>query len=270
MSYKHFYPWQQITRRSGLRLTHTFDRNFDVARLQSELKEVLDHYEVVPHYRPYLANGWGAITLVGPNGDPSDHRAIQIVKGDAVEYRSTPVMRLTPYIESILATFPGAHYRVRLMRLEAGKRIFWHHDGGLFGLDRQVARFHVPIVTNPDVSLQVSHEDCHWQAGRLYFLDNSFPHRLVNAGDRDRIHLVIDLQVTPELLAAFPPVFGEQNGQIPAVRRRCTRWLDATVGNLQRFQKRWARKRQRMQQAWRRVRSRQPAVPTQGDRASVR
>lgn len=240
-----------------------------MSRLQHELAQVLDHHDVVPHYRSYLANGWGAITLVGPNGDPQEHRSLQIVRGERVEYRRTPAMDHTPYIESILSLFPGRPNRVRLMRLEPGKEIFWHHDGGLFGLDRRIARFHIPIRTNPKVHLQVSHEDCHWQAGRLYFLDNSFPHRLVNGGTQDRIHLVFDIEVTPELLEHFPDAFQEQRAALAAMRQRCIRWVDATYGTLYRLQKRWQRKRDRLEQVLRH-RSKPPAAePAAGPPTTV-
>jgi hypothetical protein len=236
-----------MTRRSGVHLTHHFEETFDVGRLQLELAAVLQHHDIVPHYRSYLANGWGAITLVGPNGDAQEHRSVAVVKGAAVEYLKTPAMQHTPYIESILSTFPGKSNRVRLMRLEAGRKIFWHHDGFLFGLDRRIARFHIPIITNPHVHLQVSHEDCHWQAGNLYFLDNSFPHRLVNGGSHDRVHLVFDMEVTPELVAMFPAVFAEQVEARQALRERCFRWVDNTVGLVYKAQKRWQMKLQKLQ-----------------------
>jgi hypothetical protein len=74
---------------------------------------------------------------------------------------------------------------------------------------------------------------------------------LFNAGDQDRIHLVIDVEVTPDLLQIFPARFREQCAHLPEVRQRCARWLDATVGNIQRIQKRWHLKRRRVQQKWR-------------------
>ena len=230
-----------------MRLTHCFAQLYDADRLQRELTCVLEHHEVVPHYRSYLANGWGAVTLVGPNGDAHDHRAAHIIKGESVEYRRTPAMEHAPYIEEIVSGIPGRPNRVRLMRLQAGRKIFWHHDGGLFGLDRKIARFHIPIRTNARVHLQVSHEDCRWQEGRLYFLDNSFPHRLVNGGAEDRIHLVFDIEVTPELLGLFPAEFRERHEQLAVLRQRCARWLDATYGNVYRLQKRWQKKREKLQ-----------------------
>ena len=248
MAFGHWYPWQVITRNAGIHLTHRFAETFDVGRLQSDLAAVQEHHEVVPHYRSYLANGWGAITLVGPNGDATDHRSVGVIKGDGAEYKKTPAMDHAPYIESILSILPGNCHRVRLMRLEAGRKIYWHHDGFLFGLDRRIARFHIPIRTNPGVQLQVGHEDCHWQAGGLYFLDNSFPHRLVNAGDQDRIHLVFDMEVSPELVDLFPADFAAERELRQDLRQRCFRWVDNTVGVIYKLQKRWQMKRARLQQ----------------------
>ncbi len=246
MSYGHFYPWQLLTKNAGVFLMQRFEQTFDVARLQSELAEVLEHHEVIPHYRPYLATGWGAVTLVGPNGDPTDHRSIQVAKVGNTEYQKTPAMRYTPYIEEIVSQFPGGRCRVRLMQLQAGRRINWHHDGNLFGLDHQLARFHIPIVTNPDVHWQICHEDCHWEEGRLYFLDNSFPHRLTNGGREDRIHLVFDIEVSPELLQWFPQEMLDQAPQRRELRDKCARWVDQTLGHVYKFQKRLLMKRQKL------------------------
>jgi len=248
MAFGKWYPWQIITRRAGIHLTHTFEESFDVARLQSELAAVLEHHDIVPHYRSYLASGWGAITLVGPHGKVDEHRSVAVVKGETVEYSRTPAMDHAPYMESILSMFPGKHNRVRLMRLEAGRKIFWHHDGFLFGLDRKIARFHIPIITNPGVQLQVGHEDCRWSAGGLFFLDNSFPHRLVNAGAQDRIHLVFDMEVSPELLDMFPAEFAEQVQRRIELRERCRSWIDNSLGRVYQVQKRWQMKRQKLQE----------------------
>ena len=238
MSYGHGYPWQIWTRMAGLDLVHRIAQRFDVDRLQSELQQVLAHYRVVPHYRPYLASGWGAISLVAPNGDPSEHRPAEAIRQPRVEHLKTPVLEHAPYMESIIDAFDCPKRRVRLMELAPGKDIFWHHDGRLFGIDRKVARFHIPIVTNPDAVLQVSHHDCQWQPGELWFLDNSFPHRLRNGGDEPRIHMVIDLESGDFVRSLFPAELHAQEEKRKAARTACMRMHEATYGLVFKAQKR--------------------------------
>lgn len=80
----------------------------------------------------------------------------------------------------------------------------------------------------------------------MYYLDNSFPHRIINGGKDDRIHLVFDVEVTQELLQWFPQEVLEQQSQRAVLRKQCAHWIDRTVGKVQRLQKRLMMKRQRL------------------------
>jgi hypothetical protein len=232
MGYTHWWPWQILTRRAGLLLVHRFDTTFDVERLKAELAAVRKEYDIVPHYRgSYMAGeeAWGAITLVGADGDPKDHRPQQTFQGRAIEYIKTPALRLAPYMESIIDGFGAKTRRVRLMQLAAGTRIFWHDDGDEYGIDNRTVRLHIPIVTNDRVEVQVSHQDCRWREGELWFLDNSFTHRLRNRGTEARVHLVIDLQVDDHVRAMFPQAHHDQESQRQKLRPACRRWYALTA-----------------------------------------
>jgi hypothetical protein len=239
MAYKHNYPWQIITRTAGLELVYAFEQRYDAARLQQELAAILQEYAIVPHYRPYLTNGWGAITLYGPNGDPNDPRPWQAFQGKDVAFTKTPVLRLAPYMESVLDGLAFPKRRVRLMQLTAGKRIYWHHDSDEYGFDARTVRLHVPVVTNDRVEFQVSHHDCRWQPGELWYLDNSFPHRLYNGGSEGRVHLVIDLEVNNAVKAMFPDRLHEQRAVRDACRKRCRAWHDRTVGRVMKVRRKF-------------------------------
>jgi hypothetical protein len=238
-----------MTRRAGLQLVHKFDAKYDVGRLREELAAILREYEIVPHYRPYLteAKGWGAITLVGANGDPNDHRPPQAFAKGTYRLEKTPVLRLAPYMESIIDGFGVKTRRVRLMQLAAGRNIIWHDDGDEYGFDHQTIRLHVPVITNEHVEVQVSHEDCRWREGELWYLDNSFAHRLRNGGTEARVHLVVDLEVSDKVRAMFPTTLLEQKAVRDDLRPRCRRILAMSVGRWMKHKR--ARERRREQRA---------------------
>src|SRR5262249_37032696 len=74
----------------------------------------------------------------------------------------------------------------------------------VFGTHR-VMRLHIPVITNPRAQVVIDRQSMHWDAGRLWFGDFNRPHYVRNVGDETRVHLVIDVMVTLELLELFPP-----------------------------------------------------------------
>ena len=70
--------------------------------------------------------------------------------------------------------------------------------------DGQLVRFHIPIITHPDVKMTcwgldgepVEH---HMAPGSIYYLDTRKPHSVANLSPVDRVHLVVDAVVTPEV-----------------------------------------------------------------------
>jgi hypothetical protein len=57
------------------------------------------------------------------------------------------------------------------------------------------------------VELRIGRERFHWKPGELWYGDFSQEHEVHNRSSRDRIHLVIDLGVTRELVKLFPRGF---------------------------------------------------------------
>ena len=126
----------------------------------------------------------------------------------------------------ILSRFDCAKRRVALQEIAPGCDIAWHHDGRLYGLDREIVRVHVPILTNPDVELQVSHHDCRCVPGDAWFFDNSFPHRLRNRGREARVHLVLDLEVNEFVRGLVPASLHAQAELRRSCGERCRSWSD--------------------------------------------
>lgn len=197
MGYMHFYPWQTLTRSFGVEVSHKLDRVYNAEKLHSECERILKEYPPANQHGKDHDGGWKAISLVALGGDPyEDH----IAKG---EFKKTRALDLAPYMNSIIEDFPCQTRRVRLMQLLPDENIYWHFDPDE-SLDEKNVRLHVPIITNPDVQFQISHQDCRWLPGQLWYGDFTFPHRLWNGGKSPRIHLVMDFVIDDFVRNLFP------------------------------------------------------------------
>lgn len=95
----------------------------------------------------------------------------------------------------------GELERVRFMRLVPGGELARHaditdRDAGV--ADDRVTRLHIPIETNPAVRFfgwdaEGFQHSARMAAGSLWYLDQRKPHRAINEGEEDRVHLVVDL-----------------------------------------------------------------------------
>jgi aspartyl/asparaginyl beta-hydroxylase (cupin superfamily) len=94
----------------------------------------------------------------------------------------------------VLAGFSCPLLAVRLLRLKVGSRIREHTDLNLGYEDGEI-RVHVPIHTNPGVEFYLAGQRVILNEGECWYINTSLPHRVVNAGEADRIHLVIDCVV---------------------------------------------------------------------------
>lgn len=125
----------------------------------------------------------------------------------------TALLDALPGARRILSRFACPLERVRLMRLTPGGELSRHADitDRAAGLDDgQIARLHLPIVTDPSVRFQTWDLDdepttVHMEPGRWWYLDVRKPHRAVNESAAERIHLVVDVVVTPEIRETLRP-----------------------------------------------------------------
>lgn len=122
-----------------------------------------------------------------------------------------------PAAIAIADRVPGRKQRVRLMRLSArGGELTRHSDitdpeAGT--QDRQIARMHIPLFSPAECmfrgwALDGSEHRRHFPERSLCYLDTRKPHAVINPGEADRIHLVIDTYSGPELrslIAASAP-----------------------------------------------------------------
>jgi hypothetical protein len=165
---------------------------FDAERLQRDLAR-LGEAAWTPHFVEQNYSGdWSVIPLRAKAG--ATH-PVQMIYSDpmAREFEDTPALAETPYFRAALACFRCPLRSVRLMRLSPGSRIKTHQDLDL-DVESGMVRFHVPIMTNPEVEFRLNDAPVPLTAGSAWYLRLSDPHSVDNRGTTDRVHLVIDAE----------------------------------------------------------------------------
>jgi hypothetical protein len=133
-------------------------------------------------------------------------------KDEVFEMQDTTLMEKFPEVYDMLFCTFGyqiEYHRIRLMKLKGGEGELTRHtdqvdpDQGL--AVGKLARFHFPIITNDQVKFTVwdlenKPNTVNMKVGECWVLDVRKPHAAINGGRDDRIHLVVDLIVTPEII----------------------------------------------------------------------
>ena len=113
-------------------------------------------------------------------------------------------------LREIVGRLPGQPQRIRLMRLaQSGGELTRHADivdpeAGT--ADGQTVRIHIPLISPPECKFTSWDEDGrriaeHLAPGSLWYLDTRKPHAVQNPGNRDRIHIVVDLFANDDVRA---------------------------------------------------------------------
>jgi quercetin dioxygenase-like cupin family protein len=110
---------------------------------------------------------------------------------DASLYADTPLLNECPYLKEVLNTFKCNLMAVRLLKLSAGTQIHEHKDADLC-FEEGLVRFHIPVITDPDVEFFLDKERMILSEGDCWYMNFNLPHALHNKSNIDRIHLVID------------------------------------------------------------------------------
>ncbi|MEB2781973.1 aspartyl/asparaginyl beta-hydroxylase domain-containing protein [Algoriphagus sp. C2-6-M1] len=164
---------------------------FESLLLQSEVENLLE-VEWINHFvtQNYQGN-WSVIPLTAQEGVTHPIQMAAAIPGD-YKFVPTQFLALCPYIQSVLECFKTEKSSVRLMKLTPGSEIKEHRD---FDLDEGEVRIHIPVFTNEGVSFFVNYTKVNMKEGECWYLRLSDPHRVLNEGNTDRIHLVMDLKV---------------------------------------------------------------------------
>ncbi|HST66957.1 MAG TPA: aspartyl/asparaginyl beta-hydroxylase domain-containing protein [Mycobacteriales bacterium] len=178
---------------TGVRLPRTYDPEL-LARDLGALRSLPQ----VPQPGPYHDGDWTGLTLYSPGGDRPG-----LTDPVLHPYAPTPALDRAPYLAGLLAELPAPKLLTRLLTLPPESDIGEHSDAGStfqFGS----LRLHVPIVTHEQVVMVVGGDRMRWRPGELWWGDFSRPHWLRNDSDVTRVHLVVDVEVTDQILALFP------------------------------------------------------------------
>jgi len=176
-------------------------RTYDPPRLARDLA-ALEGIELHRQPGPYHSGEWRGISLRSMAGEQAASPSFPGLSG----YAPTEALKRAPYFAQILEELPCPKQVVRLMTLPPGGEIRSHfdlHTNFQFGL----VRLHVPIETNPDVRFEIGGQPCRWKEGELWYGDFSTSHSVKNEGSVRRVHMVIDVEISDELLAWFPADF---------------------------------------------------------------
>ena len=98
---------------------------------------------------------------------------------------------INPIIKEFEKIHNGKMGMAILTKLPAGKIIDAHNDSGEYLAI--VRRHHVPIITNPDVTVSVGEETIHMNVGECWEINNNHLHSVANTGATDRVHLIFDI-----------------------------------------------------------------------------
>ena len=190
--------------------------------VETAIASIKDKLETLPeftnHYSNYNAKGsWSALALRGYKSSPKfiekPKEMNKVWKDTHIGWenyrmRNTRLRRKFPEIGTLMKLLPGKKHRIRLMKLKSGGGELRRHtdlvdpDQGLS--DGKLARIHLPVVTNEKVFFenwdwQGNHEPVNMKVGEAWYLDVRKPHRAVNDGDTERIHIVVDVVSNQQL-----------------------------------------------------------------------
>jgi hypothetical protein len=158
------------------------------------------------------------------------------------DFADTELLDHAPYMREVLQSLRSPLRSARLLRLPPGGVIAEHRDT-YHGFEYGQLRLHAPITTNERVTNVIRGRHWYWKPGELWYGDFGSPHHVRNDGASDRVHLVVDVMITPETLGLFPPnvaddlaradvLFHEPPAQLPLdklSRLQCTFWLPSTL-----------------------------------------
>ena len=173
--------------------------SFDADLLKADL-ELVGAEEWVPHFnRPYYEGVWSGVSLRSVTGKAS---SLFPDPSRTDFYADTPLMERCGYFRRVTGAFECGLESVRLLKLGPGARIREHSDFDL-GFEYRIVRVHIPVRTSAEVEFVVGGERVSMGEGECWYLDLSLDHSVANAGEGDRVHLVVDCVVNDWVRSVF-------------------------------------------------------------------
>ena len=185
--------------------------NYDIQKLKEECNTIINLTLDKIYTNQYNMQGWDKYPLYLPisnNEKFSKSSSISVNGFTNFQFNPTKYLDNCPYIKEIIDSFDTKIYYCYLSKLHALTKIDKHKDidGGSkdwLNLDK-IMRFHIPIITNPDVKFFIGDpiiKKYYLEEGNLYYTrTGDKTHYVENNSDQDRYHLIIDLKPTQDLL----------------------------------------------------------------------
>lgn len=159
---------------------------FDARSIAAEA-DALDPAVWEAHFNRALYRGdWSGVILRGNGGSalyPNPH--------SSAPFADTAELAHCPSVRRAIAALSCQTTAVRFLRLGPGSEIYEHRDYDLTPESNE-ARLHLCVRSNEDVRFELDGRLLPMQRGECWYVDVSRPHRVVNAGTSDRLHLVVD------------------------------------------------------------------------------
>lgn len=181
--------------------------NYDTNLLINDYKTAVKESEFIKRTYPKGASvslykntiGWSSIPLHSWNGLEGNEGNI-LRRIDNKVFKPTSILKKCKYFQKILNDLNTDIYLVRMMKLDAGGYIAPHNDGVQFNNRYKMIRCCIPIITNELVFFGINDKEYNLKKGHLYYTRVDKTHWVKNNSDQDRIHLVIDIKPTKEMI----------------------------------------------------------------------
>ena len=182
------------------------------------VKSIRKKLDLLPEFENHYSNynkgaSWSAISLRGYSDNPNfitkpeemNKKWHEKHKDQEFKMQDTYLREQFPEVDKLLEWVDTPIHRIRFMKLVPGGGTLERHtdqtdpDSGV--TDGKLMRFHWPIMTNWLVKFTVWNKnglehEVHMMQGDCWYIDVRKPHRAINDGKGDRIHLVVDVEAS--------------------------------------------------------------------------
>lgn len=162
--------------------------HFSEEKLLNDLG-ICKNYNFTSHFNKNDYSGeWTSIALRSQNGEMDNIFALP--QGEK-KYKDTELLEKCVYFREIVDSFECEKESIRLLNLKPGSFIKEHTDYNL-GYEDGIFRIHIPVTTNEGVHFFINSEEVKMLPSECWYGNFNLPHSVRNAGQTDRIHLVMD------------------------------------------------------------------------------
>lgn len=99
--------------------------------------------------------------------------------------------KLTSFLNEFAISYAqGSLARAMIVRLEPGKQVYPHVDGGFYYLIRD--RYHF-VLESEGSRMRVHDEESIWKSGEMWWFHNKLRHEAFNDSDKWRTHVIFDV-----------------------------------------------------------------------------